>query len=1304
MTKIAGGRDAWGYLMETVSTEIDIEYISEKASYYMANGTPPGTWEGQGAKQIGLTSTGQITEEDLYSLFGLGRDPLLGETLGREFPVAPSFEALVEKALTKLREDSVLADLSDEDLLDKATEIALQVPKKEAVAGYELVFSPPKSVSSWWAIADPKLKDQIREAHHEARKAAMQYLEEDIIRTRTGARGVAVTKTRGIIAASFDHWDSRENDPQLHTHVLISNKVQGEDGRWRTIDGRMLFPAISSAGAYYDTFLMDILARRFGVEWTTDDILQNPKQYLEWRKESNLDDTPASRMQFSIENGVAPASIKWQIEGVPHKLNKLFSSRSKALNEEKDKQIAAYIKKYGVKPSNSHIIKLRQRTALSTRRSKSVLSLKELTTSWRERAMPVVGDSFLAAERIIREGRKRITRYGLWSFRNDDVKAEQIDNVVQQVLKALTTEKSAWVRTRAESIATTYTAHWRLRSADDRRALVKRITDLVIENAVPLTPKSQLHTPTHFMADDGASKFQPEILNLYTTREIWEAEERLLAAGTDTNYAVVNRELVNELIARPTLTEARILSDDQQAAVENIVTSGRLVDVLVGPAGAGKTTSLEKLKEIWEAEHGQGSVRGLAPTARASEVLAESLGIKTDNTAKWIFETGRGTANKDGFNFTLNPNDLLIIDEASIAGTTALDELRRQAKTAGAKLLLVGDPAQLAAVDAGGAFGMLVNDRHDVAELKSLHRFKADWEADASKLLRVGKTSVIDQYVANERIFWGLDETIVDEAVEAWKIDEAQINDDGTNHVSLLIAPTNEMVERLNQIARKWRIEQGLVDEEKTVEIQNEAVASVGDRIVTRRNARTLKTDHDRWVKNNDEWVIKSIKSDGSIIATAGEEKVKLPATYVKKFVQLAYATTAHRSQGRTVDTAHTIVDSAASRETFYVAMTRGKQSNKAYILVDEENTLGDRESVSETRTWGEILENVITTRSSQISAHDTAKEELEVIGSMRRLLDEYNTIASTYLERKYEKLLKDNNAWETQDSMYLGPVLANLCRLETQGEDLAEVIPQLLESRELETAESVLAVLHHRTRRYLAHKGANRINDDYTTLLDSLGIKRHEIASVKNREWFYQVLKTVENKTNGQLEQALREALQTIGRDTVRKVPVSLAKTLQKRYSLTKADLRVRQKVFNSSLINGFLEKLDVDDIEVRNALADRENAMRIRAELLIEIALSNKEAWLEGLATSKPDQQHLWKQKAIAVATYRDLYGISSTDPLGKCNFKNVTQKIHRELVSTFALKKKDNLHTKSSLKELQHSQQEFDDYQNGRYRKML
>jgi ATP-dependent exoDNAse (exonuclease V) alpha subunit len=168
------------------------------------------------------------------------------------------------------------------------------------------------------------------------------------------------------------------------------------------------------------------------------------------------------------------------------------------------------------------------------------------------------------------------------------------------------------------------------------------------------------------------------------------------------------------------------LSIDQALALQQIATSGRTLDVLVGPAGTGKSTAMAGLQAAWEAEHGAGSVLGLAPSAAAAEVLAETLEIETENTAKWLHEHRQQAvrlermadlraalrapatslrrlllhaalieAQAEVATWQLRADQLVIVDEASLLGTFALDELIHAAQDTRAKVVLVGDPAQL---------------------------------------------------------------------------------------------------------------------------------------------------------------------------------------------------------------------------------------------------------------------------------------------------------------------------------------------------------------------------------------------------------------------------------------------------------------------------------------------------------------------------------------------------------------------------------------------------------------------------------
>ena len=341
------------------------------------------------------------------------------------------------------------------------------------------------------------------------------------------------------------------------------------------------------------------------------------------------------------------------------------------------------------------------------------------------------------------------------------------------------------------------------------------------------------------------------------------------------------------------------------------------------------------LRAAWEAEHGPGSVIGLAPSAAAAEVLAEELGIETENTAKWLYEHRRQPDRQATLaqmrtrlagadlppraattlrrriaaietslgRWTLSAGRLVIVDEASLAGTFALDELVSAAGDAGAKVLLVGDAAQLSAVAAGGMFATLVADREGhVPQLSDVRRFSAEWEKKASIALRAGDPAAIDAYDSHGRIVEGEHEELLDALYQAWRTDI----DAGRS--SLMIAPDMATVSDLNRRARADLVTAGHVSTEG-VEVSGGATAGVGDLVITRENDRRLMAGG-RWVRNGDRWIITGVSPDGGLTVRmpAGGLTVDLPARYVAQHVELGYAATAHLAQGRTLDTAHAVV------------------------------------------------------------------------------------------------------------------------------------------------------------------------------------------------------------------------------------------------------------------------------------------------------------------------------------------------------------------------------------------------------------
>ncbi len=235
--------------------------------------------------------------------------------------------------------------------------------------------------------------------------------------------------------------------------------------------------------------------------------------------------------------------------------------------------------------------------------------------------------------------------------------------------------------------------------------------------------------------------------------------------------------------------------------------------------GAGKDhRDVRRCPGAWKREHGRGSVVGLAPSAVAAQVLADDLGIQTENTAKWldIFTTApaRRSARVSSSSSTRHRWRARSPLTASPPWTAE----------AGAKVLLVGDHAQLQSVTAGGAFSLLVHDRDDAPELVDVHRFVHPWEKTASLALRHGRTDVIDTYTEHGRIRGGETEEMIDVAYTAWR------NDTLAGRASVLVTASNESVQALNNRARADLILDGTVNARRVVELHDEMRAAVGIR------------------------------------------------------------------------------------------------------------------------------------------------------------------------------------------------------------------------------------------------------------------------------------------------------------------------------------------------------------------------------------------------------------------------------------------------------------------------------------------
>lgn len=1030
--RVMSAGDGYKYLLRTVAAaDGDRSLSTPLTRYYNAEGTPPGRWLGAGVAGLGggqIVEGDQVSEAQLQLLIGIGRDPITGKPLGRAYP---EYQPVAERVAERVADlDPALGPVSRAEAV-----AAIQVEEAErgtrrAVAGYDFTFSIPKSASVLWAVADAGTQALIGQAHHAAVAEVVAFMEREVAATRTGATGrdgaVAQVDVHGLIATGYDHYDSRAGDPHLHTHVVISNKVQTVlDGKWRSLDGRPMHAATVTLSELHEAVFADHLTRMFGVEWESRDM--------------GRDRNPA-----------------WAIVGVPEELVAEFSTRSRHIDVETDRLIEQYVNEHGRRPAPATIMKLRAKATLTTRPEKEVRSLADLTAEWRHRAGRVLGSGATSWAREVAANEEPLL------LRADDVPLDVIASLGQRVVETVGEKRSTWRRWNLTAEAARQTMGYRFASTEDRETVVGLVVDAAEAASLRLTPPELASSPAVFQRPDGTSVFRPKHSTVFSSELLLAAEDRLLERARTTTGPTVRLATVERIAARPD-RKGQTLGDDQAGALAKIAVSGRLVDVLVGPAGAGKTTAMSALRRAWEHEHGTGSVVGLAPSAVAAQVLADDLGIHTENTAKW-WEVHERTGE------TFRTGQLVIVDEASLAGTLSLDRITGLAAEAGAKVLLVGDYAQLQSPTASGAFSLLVHDRDDAPELVDIHRFTNPWEKTASLGLRHGRTEVIDTYIEHGRVSGGDTEAMIDAAYAAWRADRL------AERASVLVADSNESVLALNQRARTDLILDGTVNALREVELHDGTRAAAGDSVITRRNDRRLRAGRG-WVRNGDRWTVTEVRDDGSLTLRRATSKwggsVVLPADYVAEHLDLGYAVTSYRAQGITVARSHVLVDAATTRENLYVALTRGREANLAYVAVDkpDDSHEGPHPGDNIEATARSVLFGVLQHVGAELSAHETITAEQDAWGSIAQLAAEYETIAAAAQRDRWANLVRasgltDEEAEAAIDSLAFGALTAELRRAEANHHDVDTLLPRLAQARGFTDADDIAAVLHYRVAR----------------------------------------------------------------------------------------------------------------------------------------------------------------------------------------------------------------------------------------------
>lgn len=577
-----------------------------------------------------------------------------------------------------------------------------------------------------------------------------------------------------------------------------------------------------------------------------------------------------------IQGGQADATC------IPDRVRDLFSQRSRQVEAKLSDLVRAWVADHdGADPSPRTIADLQRRAVLASRPGKDhALDPATLHRRWADQARHIGFD------------RQELTTDLLpgWSA----APALTDDELVVEALRRVEEESATWLSADLARHIATLLPPGAARHAAGLVAEIDRLTSVVEARCVGLGPPTDMGVPCR---RDGRPVSEAVTDRRLSTERVLQQETQLLRWAESG-------------------TRSAERSTDPHAAAIDAMASDAPVVLVVGPAGAGKTTAtataVDRLRR-------QGRpVVALAPSGKAADVLATEAGCHAETLAAFL-------ARHDASGRTGWPaGTTVVVDEAGMATTDDLHRLGSLANTYRWRVVAIGDPAQLPSVGRGGDFAYWT-DRLPSHQLDTPRRFTEPWEATASLALRSGDPRAAQDYAAHGRLR-PLHPAVVAAAA-------ADLHD---RHVAVgrRVAITASTAETARQVNREiQRRLHGAGGDRTGVALADGTHAVAGDRIATRRNDAALVTDAGRAVRNRHSWTVTATGADGSLTVTDGHRgTVTLPAGYVAQHVELGWAVTGYGSQGETVDVGIAVLEQGTSRNQAYVAMTRGRHGNLALL------------------------------------------------------------------------------------------------------------------------------------------------------------------------------------------------------------------------------------------------------------------------------------------------------------------------------------------------------------------------------------
>ncbi|WP_431776327.1 MobF family relaxase [Streptomyces cucumeris] len=1097
--------------MLSISAGSDPDYLTREvaagAEHYYARsvdlqGEPPGYWLGDGATELGLTGT--VDNEVFTDLYKDWIDPRKRDEMYERLAAIPheegtpeyakaerqirkdarlgnapknyekSFQRRLESALSDARAKTPGVELTPERV--KAIELDTRKHSPSARMYYDLTFSAPKSWSVYHASLQVKAAecrkagdlegaerfaakaDRVWDAWKVGVQAGLEHMQEEAGYTRLGHHGAKIegrstgryVKGEGFIVSAWAQHTSRDDDPQMHVHATVLNKIKaveidpvtGEERiTWGSVDGQALWAHKQAVGHLAERIAEQELERTEGVRVMT-----------------------------------RPDGKAREIVGIDQDLRDGFSSRRVAIKAEVAEVAKAYEERYGTAPSPYVLARMSEDVTLQQRQAKKhdAVTRDQLLDRWEAFSQERFRDSLANVP-------DQVEHESALHDLHRPYKEFDPQRIQQRAIAAVQEQKATWRRPDLivelnRQLPDTLGGM----EAHEVRALLNRLADEALDPAtdngvVCATAPHMVEIPVELQRADGSFVYEPadNNVNRFATERHIQTEERMRTFAGERGAPTVPSELVEQII------EKRGLKGKQADFVRSAATSGRKLDLLIGPAGAGKSYTLAALTEVWEAHEGR-QVIGLASGERAAQVLADEGLTNVANISMLLkkhddIAAGRNVPDAD--KYRIAPGTLLIVDEAGMTNTPDLDRVRALVESYGAKMIGSGDHHQLTAVGAGGMFGQLAEEMPGVHTLEEVRRFRdidlvtgeskvREWEAKASLQLREGDSEALAQYELHSRFRGGSAEEMTERAYQGWVTDQLA----GRN--PLLVAPDNETAAELAARARADLVRADRVEEAgvalRTGKMYGvETKAGRGDVIQMRRNNRDIEGEGGHFATNRLTATVTGISDDGSLMVRLEDgSRMHLPAAYVQTHVELGYASTVHGAQGRTVGPCHALVDEQTTREALYVSLSRGQDENRAYVITHRD---GDGIKDEDVPHHLAVLDQVLQRTGTQQTATQAIAAELERREHLAVLEPAWSGVKDQDAEKRYGKALLDALGPQDYARVSSGEAYGSLMRLartvEERGFDAEDLLVRTARSRELDTADDASKAMHHRLK-----------------------------------------------------------------------------------------------------------------------------------------------------------------------------------------------------------------------------------------------